>query len=379
MVNNSENATILVVDDTEQNVRLLAHVLKKEGYEILAAFSGKDALELVEKKKPEIILLDVMMPDMNGFEVCRALKKKASTRDIPVIFLSALSEIDSKVKGFKAGGVDYITKPFQREEVLARIDLHVRLTRLQNQLEEKIEALQEREERLNELNRQKDDLMRVVSHDIRNPVTGIIGVAQLLKESHDSLSEDDQVTMFQTIEDSGRKIQKMVNDLLQKDVAEKGIGRLKKEKVNLDELVNSVVKLHQPTALTKQISFDLDLESKIQLDLDRQKMDQVLGNLISNALKFTPDGGVVSIRLQDNSNDHVKIKISDNGIGIPKEKLENLFNDTRNEIQRAGTKGEEGSGIGLGIIKQFTELHGGEVQVDSKEGEGTTFTIVLPK
>lgn len=379
MVNNSENATILVVDDTEQNVRLLAHVLKKEGYEILAAFSGKDALELVKKKKPEIILLDVMMPDMNGFEVCKALKKKASTRDIPVIFLSALSEIDSKVKGFKAGGVDYITKPFQREEVLARIDLHVRLTRLQNQLEEKIDALQEREERLNELNRHKDDLMRVVSHDIRNPVTGIIGVAQLLKESHDSLSEDDQITMFQTIEDSGRKIQKLVNDLLQKDVAEKGIGRLNKEKVSIDELVNSVVKLHQPTALTKQISFDLDLESKIQLDLDRQKMDQVLGNLVSNALKFTPDGGVVSIRLQDNSNDHVKIKISDNGIGIPKEKLETLFSDTENEIQRAGTKGEEGSGIGLGIIKQFTELHGGEVQVDSKEGEGTTFTIVLPK
>ena len=378
-ISKENDTTVLIIDDTEPNVRLLAHVLKREGYEVLAAFSGEDALKLVEKKKPEIILLDIMMPGMDGFEVCERLKKKEETRDIPVIFLSALSETDSKVKGFKAGGVDYITKPFQREEVLARIELHLRLNRLQNRLEEKISQLKEREEWLNRLNAQKDELMRIVGHDIRNPVTGIIGVAQLLKNSENSMSEDQRKLMYKTIEESGKKLQNLVNDLLKKEKAELNLEELNLEEVRLEHLLQRVIELHQPTALSKEITVDLEINEPVQMELDRQKMDQVMGNLISNALKFTPRGGTVSIAL-DSTEERVKIVVNDTGVGIPTEDMDSLLNGSDKTIPvREGTQGEKGSGFGLDIIKQFTELHGGDVEVESVEGEGTRFTLFLPK
>jgi len=374
------NATILVVDDTEPNVRLLAHVLKKEGYDVLAAFSGEDALKMVSKKKPDIILLDIMMPEMDGFEVCERLKQDEQTKDIPVIFLSALSETESKVKGFKAGGVDYITKPFQREEILVRIELHLRLTRLQNRLEEKIAQLKEREQWLNRLNAQKDELMRIVGHDIRNPVTGIIGVAQLLKSSEETMDRSKRLVMYNTIEESGKKLQNLVNDLLQKENSESDLAELHLEKIDLESLVQRVVELHQPTALSKEITFDLDLENTHELELDRKKMDQVLGNLVSNALKFTPRGGTVSIMLEEDRDERVKIIISDTGVGIPDEELDTLFENADNsKAIREGTLGERGSGLGLEIVKHFTELHGGEVDVESEVGEGTTFVISLLK
>ncbi|MDX1618519.1 MAG: hybrid sensor histidine kinase/response regulator [Balneolaceae bacterium] len=378
-ISKENDTTVLIIDDTEPNVRLLAHVLKREGYEVLAAFSGEDALKLVEKKKPEIILLDIMMPGMDGFEVCERLKKKEETSDIPVIFLSALSETDSKVKGFKAGGVDYITKPFQREEVLARIELHLRLNRLQNRLEEKISQLKEREEWLNRLNAQKDELMRIVGHDIRNPVTGIIGVAQLLKNSESSMSEDQRKLMYKTIEESGKKLQNLVNDLLKKEKAELNLEELNLEEVRLEHLLQRVIELHQPTALSKEITVDLEINEPVQMELDRQKMDQVMGNLISNALKFTPRGGTVSIAL-DSTEERVKIVVNDTGVGIPTEDMDSLLNGSEKTIPvREGTQGEKGSGFGLDIIKQFTELHGGDVEVESVEGEGTRFTLFLPK
>ncbi|MDR8391007.1 hybrid sensor histidine kinase/response regulator [Aliifodinibius sp. S!AR15-10] len=379
MPDHSDTTTILIVDDSEQNVRLLSHVLKKEGYKILEALNGRKALDIVAEKAPDIILLDVIMPDLNGFEICKKLKDQQSTKDIPIIFLSSLSETDSKVKGFNVGGVDYITKPFQREEVLARIDLHVRLKQLQDELEEKIDELKEREQRLNALNKRKDELMRILSHDIRNPVTGIIGVAQLLSESSEDLSMEDRETMYHSIEESGRKIQRLVNDLLNKGTAERSISELNTEQVNVDEMVKEVIELHQPTALTKKISFDLESDKEIELRLDRQKMEQVVGNLISNALKFTPEGGTISIGVDKNTEkDQVEIKVSDNGVGIPENELPDLLTDDGPKNVRTGTNGEKGSGIGLDIIKQFTELHGGSVLIDSCQGEGTTFTIKLP-
>jgi len=382
MSRKQDPATILIVDDTEQNVQLLAHVVKKEGFNVLAAFSGPDALEIVKKKKPDIILLDVMMPEMNGFEVCKELKSDENLNDVPVIFLSALTETDSKVKGFEVGGVDYITKPFQREEVLARIRLHVRLTRLQNELERKIMELKEREQRLNRLNQDKDELMRVVGHDIRNPVTGIIGISEILQKRGDQLPPNERKHMFQTIRESGQKLLSLVNDLLQKETAERGITDLQLEDVELDQLIESVINLHQPTAITKDIKFEFNLDEAPTLRIDRQKIDQVIGNLISNALKFTPDKGTITVNVfqqVNNGRDIVKIEVSDTGVGIPEEKLDHLFEGENGQNVRLGTSGEVGSGIGLQIIKQFTELHNGTIDVKSEVGEGTTFVITLPR
>lgn len=377
----SGSATILIVDDTEQNVRLLAHVVKKEGYDAIAAFSGEDALEMVDTRKPDIILLDVMMPEMDGFEVCRRLKESEEVADVPVIFLSALQETDSKVKGFEVGGVDYITKPFQREEVLARIRLHLKLTRLQNQLEENIEVLREREQRLNRLNQEKDELMRIVGHDIRNPVTGIIGISDLLIERIDEMDQEEREHMLKTMQDSGNKILKLVNGLLKKETAERGIADLQLEEIRLDELIQGVIDLQRPLALTKNISFQYQNDGDPSVEMDKQKMDQVIGNLLSNALKFTLEGGEISIEVNElgrGDDRYVEIIIQDNGIGIPREEVNSLFQDSGDANVRSGTSGEVGSGMGLNIVKQFTELHDGSIEVQSEEGEGTTFTIYLP-
>ncbi len=375
----SDNIRILIIDDSQENVRLLSHVLKKEGYKTEKAFDGREALDIIPEYGPHIILLDVVMPDLDGFEVCRRLKAKEATRDIPIIFLSALTETDSKVTGFQVGGVDYITKPFQREEVLARIDLHVRLKKLRHELEQKIEQLEEREQKLNALNKRKDRLMRILSHDIRNPVTGIIGVSDLLLNVSESFNSADKKDMFRSIRESGREIQKLVVDLLNKESAEKSISELSIDKVNLKRVIDEVVDLHKPTALSKNIHFDLQNVRTVEMMLDRRKMDQIVGNLVSNALKFTPEGGTVSIEVHvDADNEEVGIAVSDTGMGIPNTKLNNLF---ENEVQaaRPGTRGEEGTGMGLGIVKRFTKLHGGRVTVNSTQGEGTTFVVKIPK
>lgn len=377
MSNNANNPSILIVDDTEPNVRLLAHVVKKEGYEAMAAFSGKDALALLEKRKPDIILLDIMMPEMDGFEVCERLKAHEDYKDIPVIFLSALSETDSKVQGFNVGGVDYITKPFQREEVLARIDLHVKLRRLQKELSNKVEQLKEREETLQKLNEEKDELMRIVGHDFRNPVTGIMGLASFLQQNVQSTPPAQQEDMLGIIKGSGQKLLELVNGLLNKD-EEARISELSLQELDLRHLVRDMVDLHRPTAINKEINIETEIDEVEPMTVDKHKVEQILSNLVSNALKFSLKGGSVRIRLNavpDNGK-AFELQVEDAGMGIPKEELNKLWDANGKKI-RFGTAGERGSGMGLELVQKFTRLHGGDVDVASAEGEGTTFTVRL--
>lgn len=377
MSKNSNNTSILIVDDTEPNVRLLAHVVKKEGYEAMAAFSGQDALSLLEKRKPDIILLDIMMPEMNGFEVCQKLKEHEDYKDIPVIFLSALSETDSKVQGFNVGGVDYITKPFQREEVLARIDLHVKLRKLQEELSNKVTQLKQREETLQKLNEEKDELMRIVGHDFRNPVTGIMGLASFLQQNVQSITSEQQEDMLGIIKGSGQKLLELVNGLLNKD-EEARISELSLKKLDLKYLVEDMVDLHRPTAINKNIVIETEIDNLQPKTVDKHKVEQILSNLVSNALKFSMEGETVSIKLRKvpDKEDAFELVVEDSGMGIPDDELEKLWNTDEKTI-RFGTSGEQGSGMGLDLVNNFTRLHGGRVEVDSKEGVGTTFTVRL--
>ncbi|WP_409028983.1 response regulator [Gracilimonas sediminicola] len=184
-----KESLILIVDDTPANLRLLSHVLTKEGYEYIEASNGHEAIELAKKHEPDLILLDIMMPDISGFEVVKRIKSNQLLEDTPVIFLSSLSDTEDKVQGFKYGGVDYITKPFQKEETLARIKTHLQIRSLQKQLNERIKILREREIELSRLNQKKDDLVRTVSHDIKNPLTGIIGLVKLMRDSNKITAE----------------------------------------------------------------------------------------------------------------------------------------------------------------------------------------------
>ncbi len=289
-----KSSIILIVDDTQHNVQVLSQVTRAEGYQVIAAFNGTDAVELAKKRKPDLILLDVLMPDMNGYKVCEILKKDRELRDIPVIFLSALSDVESKIKGFNAGGVDYITKPFQREEVIARVELHLKLKKLERERERYIKELKKREKHLEQLIRAKDEVMRIVSHDIRNPLTGIIGLSDLMLNNNEQSPEMTE-RMVNAIKKGGVEIMELVNDILEVDFEKNDAFSINYEDVNLEELLNKVIELHNSTAISNSIKLTLEIEKELPLiPIDSQKISQVIGNLLSNALKFTPRDGIGS-------------------------------------------------------------------------------------
>ena len=376
-VNPSEHL-ILIVDDTETNVRLLSHVLRQAGFNIIVAFNGADAMELATKRTPDLILLDIMMPEMDGFEVCARLKADEPLSEIPVIFLSALSDTTDKIEGFNAGGVDYITKPFQKDEVLARIQTHLYLRKLQRERNERIQILIEREIELSLLNKRKDDLVRMVSHDMKNPIMGIIGLIDILKED-ELVDEKEKGSILDVMRSSGEKLLEMVKNVLDKESNSNKVHELNKKNFDLIAIAKKVLELNQAKAVLKKIELVLKSEEEECIAfVDPDKIEIVLNNLVSNALKFTTPKGTVTIEIgygEDKKN--ALIKVTDTGIGIPENMIDRLFR-ANSKVSTIGTAGEMGTGLGLDIVQLYSELHQGKVWVKSKENVGSTFYVQLP-
>lgn len=370
---------ILIVDDTEANIRLLSHVLRGEGFTPIVAFNGTDAIDLIKSREPDLVLLDIMMPDMTGYEVCAEVNKIDKLREIPIIFLSALSETRDKVEGFDVGGVDYITKPFQKDEILARIRTHLFLSKLQKEREIRIEELKQRELELSELNKKKDDLVRMVSHDIKNPLTGIVGLANLLK-IHPDFPEKDKLEMLNVMEQSGKKLLDIVEKVLDNEANSKKINEANLSETNILELGERVISVNGPKAILKKIELGLVFESKVDSALlDPVKMEIALNNLVSNALKFTPGQGSVKLVIES-TEDALLFKVKDSGIGIPDTMIDKLFsrNDEKESFSKIGTDGEVGTGLGLDVVQNYVNIHNGKIWVESEENVGTTFFINIP-
>ena len=364
--------TILVVDDIEQNVMVVSQILRTAGYNVIPAFSGSSALGILEKRQPHLVLLDVMMPDMDGFEVCERIKNTETIRSIPIIFLSALHDTDKKVKALEVGGVDYITKPFQEAEVLARVNLHIRTHELE--LERKLHI-----DQLQELNAEKDRLMGIVSHDLRSPLSGIVGLSELMREAQDPLDAEFIRQMSEVIYSTSSHLINLVNDLL--DIAKIESGeqhKLQLSTIPISEVFTSVKTIFFQLAKQKHINFVLEqVDDSLTLDCDVAKLKQIFNNLVSNAIKFTPESGSVYLK-HSQSNEFNIFKVQDTGIGISSENLPKLY-EKFGDHQRLGTDGEKGTGLGMPIVKSFVDLHGGTIEIESEVGKGTTFVISLPK
>lgn len=372
-----ENFLLLISDDNQINIKLLSHVLQEVGYNVISASNGREALDLAALNKPDLILLDVMMPDLTGFEVSKRLKSEKELQDIPIIFISALDESDDIIRGFESGGVDYIVKPFQKNEILARIRTHLILSVLQKERDERIKILKKREAELSALNKQKDDLVRMVSHDIKNPLTGIIGLSSLLqKELEDSPEDINQ--MLSIIEQSGRKLVTLVNQVLKADKESGFQQHLTIEQVLIRDILQQIVDVNAPKALLKGVSLSFKDKTNGQIfKLDAVKMEIALNNLVSNALKFTPSRGDVFISANINDQNLV-ISVQDTGIGIPDSMIDKLFISKGKDRTTIGTEGEIGTGLGLDIVQDYIHLHDGTITVSSVENEGSTFTIRIP-
>lgn len=344
---------ILIVDDTPANVLLLVRMLAERGYKTRPVSSGKLALEAARTELPDLILLDIGMPEMNGYEVCEQLKADAALRDIPVIFVSALNETIDKVKAFRVGGVDYVTKPFQFEEVYARIQTHLQLRRL-----EKL----------------RDDLTHMVIHDLRNPLSVIFVFLDTLEYQEAKHLSADARKMVTFARRSAEDLRNMISSILDVSKMEAGEMKLQREPCDLGAIISAALAAMQPLPGSRTITLDAP-ESAPAVAADVGLIRRVLQNLLSNALKYTPDGGNVRIVVTPSPSE-VRVAVIDTGPGIDPghhQRIFEKFGQVEDHNNRVGT------GLGLTFCKLAVEAHGGRIGVESEVGKGSTFWFTLPK
>jgi signal transduction histidine kinase len=377
MVASGEAPEIIVVDDVPANVRLLGGILRAQGYRVREYLSGPEALAAAAAAPPDLFMLDIMMPGMNGYTLCERLKADERFAATPVIFLSSLSETADKVTAFGAGGVDYITKPFQIDEVHARVRTHLQVRRLQQSLEQQNRALAEGNERLRELETLRDSLVHMIVHDLRNPLTAINMFASLLETlERDHLSAKGRSYIGHIVK-SAENLIELVSSVLDVSKMESGQLQLQLADCDLGALAEQVVARCESLRGARQIVFAPPAEPAVVTG-DAGLLSRLLQNLVGNALKFAPAAaGRVEIALEPGAA-LVRCTIRDNGPGIPAEHQEKVFDKFWQ-----GTAREQGhkysSGLGLTFCKMVVEAHGGRIGVLSRVGEGSTFWFELPR
>ncbi len=369
------HATILIVDDNLTNLQVLLDFLHKAGFETLVAQNGEGALRQVQYARPDIILLDVMMPGLDGFETCRRLKERRGTQDIPVIFMTALSDVVNKVKGFDVGGVDYITKPFEHEEVLARVNMHLTIRTLQQELEEKNTLLEEKNRQLLELNASKDKFFSIIAHDLKSPFSALLGLTRAITEDGITFSQDEIHSVMQALQASTENLYALLENLLSWSRIQSGMFPYHPCHAELQEIIQENVTLFHLNAEQKHISLKNNVEPGIMVYADLDMVHTIMRNLLSNALKFTKTGGTIQIFARQNEQ-FVEVAVSDTGIGMTEEDVLKLFRiDVK--YRNKGTEGEEGTGLGLILCQELIEKNGGKIWVESKAGQGSTFRFTL--
>jgi signal transduction histidine kinase len=355
---------ILVVDDTKANLRLLTEMLTEEGFTVRPAPSGAIALKAVSTYLPELILLDINMPGMNGFEVCEKLKADEQSKDIPVIFISALNETLDKVRAFSVGGVDYITKPFQFEEVLARVKTHLSLHRLQQELQQNNEALITS-------NKELEAFSHTVAHDLKNPVSSIIGFAQLLNIAYSELNEDDIKSILVSVETSANKANRIIEELLL--LSSTRSQTVEATPVNMADILIEVEQSLSSMIEEYQAEIILPDEWPI-VEGYAPWIEEIWMNYVTNAMKYggRPPRVELGATIQDDG--WIRFWVRDNGRGLSPENQAKLFN----EFTRLGEVEVEGTGLGLSIVRRIAKKLGGTAGVESEIGQGSLFFFTLP-
>lgn len=355
---------ILVVDDISKNLQVVGTILRNEGYHVMPATSGLQALERVSAQPPDLILLDLMMPEMDGLEVCSRLKADPLTRQIPVIFLTASNEMEHLMKGFEAGAVDYITKPFNAPELLARVRTHLELKHAR--------------ERLREMNEEKNEFMGIAAHDLRNPLSAIQGYAEMIIEDAQSLAHRDLEGNGQRIREAAKRMTEMVQNFLDANRIERGELKLNMAISDLSPLLQSVLETQSPHATAKGQMIQLELPPTPTLALaDVSITFQVFENLVSNAVKYSPPGKKIFVRLKAEAG-VVRFEVEDQGPGLSKEDQKKLFGKFA-RLSAKPTGGEHSTGLGLSIVKRLVEAMNGKVWCESELGMGAKFIFTIPQ
>lgn len=363
--------SVLIIDDVDANVLLLKLLISKAGYKILTATNGQEAIKLVEENNPDLILLDIMMPIMDGHEVAKKLKEMPDKANIPIIFLSALSSTEDIVKGFKLGAADYITKPFNKEELLTRINhqvdlIHAKKTIVQQTIELK-KTIQGR-----------DKLYSVIAHDLRSPIASIRMVMEVLingipKEALEPEMYDLLIMANRLTDDSFN----LLDNLLKWTKSQTGrLNTVFQDDVHIMDLITGVVDVKRGVAKLKNITINLHGTTARTARLDIDMIKAALRNIMSNAIKFSYDNSTVDVSVKEEEA-RVVIEVKDQGAGINPEKQKLLFK-TDTHFTSFGTGNEEGSGLGLLLCNEFVKRNGGTLWFTSEEGKGSVFSFDIP-
>jgi signal transduction histidine kinase len=364
------DSKILIIDDIAENIQVLAGILHKEKVKISFATRAAQGIETAINTQPDLILMDVTMPEMDGFTATKILKENSSTKDIPVIFLTARTDTKDLVTGFNAGGVDYIVKPYNPTELLLRIITHLELKK------SKEEILQQKQ-KLEMANKEKDKFLSIVSHDLRSPFAGILGLTQFMIEDYDSFSSDDMKEYLNNFYTSLKVQYQFMEDLLSWGNFQMGRKKVHPEDFLVSELLKNNQIIVQETLKQKSQTLTIEFENDIYAFADRQMVSSVVHNLITNAMKFSPIGKEIKLYAK-NIADNVEIGVIDKGVGLEKVDSAKLFKiDT--VFTNPGTNNEKGTGLGLLLCSEMVRNNKGEIFVDSEIGVGSRFYFTLPK
>jgi len=394
-MSNTNNMTLLLVDDTPDNIKVLMYFLTHEGFRVLATKDGQSGLQKAKQAQPDLILLDVMMPDMDGFEVCRRLKADEDTAHIPVIFITALENSKEKVKGLSLGAVDYITKPLNQEEVLARVNTHLKIDRLNKALKMEVQQrqqvqialcelndcllqrtddLHQRSEELQQRNLELDAFAHTVAHDLKNPLSGVLGLSEALCLT---IKEGDVVTekmlsRLRMIHQSGKNLSNIIQGLL----LLAGVSRQEAVQfaiVDMQAIVSQV--------LSNRMLYTIE-QSKASVEIVTDLpsvwgyatwIEEIWLNYISNAIKYGGQPPQLQIGANILDNQKIRFWVKDNGEGMTEEEQSRLFTP----FTRLHQKRIEGHGLGLSIVKQIVEKLQGQAGVESEVGKGSMFYFEL--
>lgn len=362
---------LLVVDDVQTNVLLLKALLGKEGYGILVANNGQEALEVIRNENPDLILLDVMMPGMDGFEVAERLKSEEFRCEIPIIFLTALDDTQSIVNGFKLGVGDFISKPFRKEELMVRIKHQLSLVAARRIIEEKNEELRK-------TIAGRDKMYSVIAHDLRSPMASMKMLLNTIMMSVEKDKIDPDIfDMLEMSNKTSEEVFSLLDNLLKWTKSQLGKLTVIPQKLDISGLADGVVEVMNSVAEVKHIKLIRTDHESFFVYVDIEMIKSILRNLISNAVKFSnPDSEIkVGIKAEDGK---VIVPVTDSGKGIKKEDQHKLLKDSTH-FTTYGTNSEEGSGLGLLLCRDFARKNGGELWFESEENLGSVFSFSLPQ
>jgi len=369
---NSADFTVFAVDDVLANIMLIKMMLTRSGFKVLTSTDPTKVIAMAQEKHPDLFLLDVMMPQLNGFDLAQQIKNTPELADVPIIFLTAFEDKESMVKGFNVGASDYLTKPFEQDILLARVRSQLKLVASRN-------VIQQQNEDLKDIIYGRDKMYSVIAHDLRSPLGTIKMSLKALEDIMREMGIDEMMT--ELVVESGKQVTELFNlldNLLKWTKSQTGTLKVVYQDFEVSTVVTGVMDMYKSIALQKGITLTAEgaLQSSLLVHADADMLATIIRNLVSNAIKFSNEGSGIEILVSSDS-DHAIVGVQDHGCGLSEEEQSRLFHkDTH--FTKFGTAREEGSGLGLLLCKNFAELNGGRLELESHPGVGSTFKIYIP-